>query len=137
MFNNLRIREEDKQIIAFIIQYSLYQYKVMLFGLYNRLVSQQRYINNIIYKYLDNFIIVYLDNLLIYSSNLTSYKAYIRKVLVKLREASLLVNINKYKFHTQKVKYLGLIIILNRLKIDPIKVEAIVNQKLYNSIKDI
>lgn len=39
-FNNLRIRKGDEQLIAFITRYSLYQYKVMPFSLYNRPSSQ-------------------------------------------------------------------------------------------------
>jgi hypothetical protein len=38
-FNNLRIREGDEWMTAFITRYSLYEYKVMPFGLYNRPAS--------------------------------------------------------------------------------------------------
>ena len=48
-------------------------------------------------------------------------------VLKRLRDAGLRYNIKKYKFHTTKVMYLGLIISYNRIKMDPKKVAAIVN----------
>jgi hypothetical protein len=51
------------------------------------------------YKYLDDFVTIYLNDLLIYSPNLTSYRAYVRKLLVKLREAGLLVDIDKCEFY--------------------------------------
>jgi hypothetical protein len=48
-------------------------------------------------------------------------------VLKRLQNAGLQYNINKCKFYTTKVMYLGLIISRNRIKIDPKKVAAIKN----------
>ena len=136
-FNNLRIREGDEWMTAFITRYGLYQYKVMPFGLCNGPASWQRYMNDMMHNYLDDFVTVYLDDLLIYSPDLTSHREHVRKVLLKLREAGLPVDIDKCEFHVQQVKYLGLIITPDGLKMDPVKVEAIVNWKPCNSVKDI
>ncbi len=51
-----------------------------------------------------------------------------RKVLVTLRKAQLLYKPEKYKFYKKKVKFLGYIITLGGLFINPIKVNAILNQ---------
>jgi transposase InsO family protein/predicted aspartyl protease len=136
-FNNLRIRQGDEWMTAFITRYGLYQYKVMPFGLCNGPATWQRYMNNIMQQYLDDFVTVYLDDLLIYSSTLGEHRLHVRKVLVKLREAGLPVDIDKCEFHVQEVKYLGLILTPGGLKMDLAKVEAIVNWHPCSSVKDI
>ena len=60
--------------------------------------------------------------MLIYSAILDKYKDYICKVITRLGEASLFLDINKCKFTVKKVKYLRLIFITKGIKIDPIKV---------------
>ena len=60
---------------------------------------------------MDNFVTVYLDNILIYSDNEAEYKIYIKRVLQKLIDAGLQVDITKYAFYVTEIPYLGLIII--------------------------
>jgi hypothetical protein len=62
---------------------------VLFFGLINKLVIYQRYINNVLFKYLDDFYTAYLDDILIYFENPKKYKIYVYKVLEKLRLAGL------------------------------------------------
>jgi hypothetical protein len=124
-FNNLRIREGDEWMTAFITRYGLYEYKVMPFGLCNGPASWQRHMNSLMPEYLDEFVTIYLDDLLIYSADLDEHKQHVRKVLLRLREAGLPVDVDKCEFHVQEVKYLGLILTPGGLKMDPIKVEAI------------
>ncbi|EMD60670.1 hypothetical protein COCSADRAFT_99004, partial [Bipolaris sorokiniana ND90Pr] len=57
----------SKEYTIFYIYYRTYKTKILLFRLYNSLVTYERYINNILINYLDNFHIVYLDNIFIYS----------------------------------------------------------------------
>ena len=83
------------------------------------------------------FYSAYLDNILIYSNNEEEYERYIVKVLEKLRLAGLFLDINKCDFHVTEVKYLGLIITTNGLKIDPNKVKTIIDWKTPRCVKDI
>jgi SMC interacting uncharacterized protein involved in chromosome segregation len=62
---------------------------VFSFGLINRPVTYQRYINNVLFEYLDDFYIVYLDDILIYSENPEEHEIHVYKVLEKLRLAGL------------------------------------------------
>jgi hypothetical protein len=71
------------------------------------------------------FYTVYLDDILVYSNSIAEYIGYIQKVLDKLLEVGLFLNINKYDFYIKEVKYLGLIITTDRLKIELKKVRTI------------
>jgi hypothetical protein len=98
-FNNIRIREGDEWMTAFITRYGLYQYKVLPFGLCNGPASWQRYMNSLMPEYLDDFVTIYLDDLLIYTENLVDHVQHVRKVLSKLRAAGIPADIDKCEFH--------------------------------------
>ncbi|OCK86690.1 uncharacterized protein K441DRAFT_598256, partial [Cenococcum geophilum 1.58] len=72
-------------------------------------------INNILFNYLNNFYTAYLDNIIIYFKNELEYKEYIYKV-----------NIKKLKFSVKRIKYLGFIISINKIKTNLEKM-AIIN----------
>ena len=97
----------------------------MPFGLTNRPAIYQRYINNILFDYLDIFYIVYLDDILIYSENKLEYQEYVTKILQRLREAGLQVDLDKYEFYIKRTKYLGFIISTDSIEVDPDKVSVI------------
>ena len=60
-----------------------------------------------------------------------------RKVLGKLQENKLQVNIKKYKFYIKEVLYLGIIIGKHNIKIDSAKIAAIKKWIRLENIKDI
>ena len=51
--------------------------------------------------------IVYLDNILICSCNEEEHEALVEKVLQRLMDNDLAVEIDKYAFHTREVDFLG------------------------------
>jgi hypothetical protein len=55
--------------------------------------------NNVLFDYLDDFYTAYLDNILIYLDNKLEYKHHVRKVLKRLHNTSLQINLKKYKFY--------------------------------------
>jgi len=79
------------------------------------------------FNYFDKFYIVYLDNILIYLDNKLKHKVYIKKVLKRLQNVGLQINIKKCKFRVKCIIYFGFIININGIKINPKKVEAIYN----------
>jgi hypothetical protein len=83
----------------------------MPFRLTNALVTFQSVINQTLHKYLGIFIIAYLDNILIYiKGNFKEHVRQVWKVLTKLRENNLLVNLEKSEFYVQETTFLGFII---------------------------
>ncbi len=99
----------------------------MLFDLCNESISFQEYINDTLQEFLDKFCIAYLNNILIYNDNKLKHEIHVKLILQKLREASLQANIIKCEFHVIQVSYLGLIIIIDKIKINLVKINTIVN----------
>ena len=54
-----------------------------------------------------------------------------------MKQAGLYLDINKCQFHVQEVKYLGLIITTEGLKMDPKKINTILNWKVPRCVKDV
>lgn len=109
----------------------------MLFSLYNTLETFQTFINKTLREYLDNICSAYLNNVLIYSKNKLLYKTYVLIVLQKLKNIGIYLDIAKCKFKVKRVKYLGLILIIDSLEIDLKKVATIKNQPLSRIVKNV
>jgi hypothetical protein len=67
----------------------------------------------------------YLDDILIYSDTFEEHQKHINLVLEAFEKASFHLKPEKYKFHYQEAKYLGLIISIDSIKIDSEKITAI------------
>ena len=83
--------------------------------------------NDVLFDYLDDFCTAFLDDILIYSNNKLEHEEQVRKVLQRLREAGLQVNIKKLEFSIKRTKYLGFIISTNGIEADPEKT-SVINQ---------
>jgi hypothetical protein len=126
-FNNLRIKEGLEYLTAFRTKFGLYESLVMPFGLTGAPATFQRFMNDILRDYLDIFCTVYLDDILIYSKTKKEYIEYVRQVLKKLRGASLYAKIQKCEFLVSEVKFLGIIVGTNGIRMDPDKIKIVVN----------
>jgi hypothetical protein len=69
----------------------------------------------------------YLNNIIIYLNSVEEYKEYIKWVLKKLYKENIPVIIKKCEFHTKKTDFIGFIIKLGQISMDPKKIKAIVN----------
>jgi hypothetical protein len=57
----------------------------------------------------------------------SEHESHIRKVLERLRAAGLQADIKKSEFRVTRTKYLGFIISIDSISIDPSKVEVVKN----------
>src|SRR5258705_6326583 len=79
----------------------------------------------------------YLDDILVYSEMLEDHRTHVRQVLEVFSKASLHLQPEKCHFHKTEVKYLGLIIMADGVKMDPAKVEAIVSWESPRNLYDV
>jgi len=70
---------------------------------------------------------VYLNNIIIYLENEEEHREYVKWVLKRLQEEQILVVVKKYKFFIRKTNFVGFIIKLGKISMDPKKVKAIVS----------
>ena len=72
-FNEIRVKKGYKKKIVFFTRYSLFEYIVIPFKLYNASTTFQIFINNILREYLNIFYTIYLDNIFIYNNIKNKY----------------------------------------------------------------
>ncbi len=126
VFNKLRMHSSSEDLTIFIISFDFYKYYVMSFELINDSTFYQHYINDVLFDYLHQFCQIYLDDIIIYSKTLKKHKRHVRLVLHRLRKTDLQMNINKCKFHVQKIFFLRLLLFIEELKMNLRKVQAVV-----------
>lgn len=126
-FHKIRIAEGDEWKTAFRTRYGLYEWLVTPFGLANAPSTFQRYINWALRDLLDDFCSAYVDDILIYTNgSLMEHQDHVRKVLVRLRDAGLQLDIDKCEFEVKETRYLGFVVSAGKgIKMDPAKVKAI------------
>ncbi len=122
VFNKLRMHSSSEDLTIFIIFFDFYKYHMMSFELINDSTFYQHYINDVLFDYLHQFCQIYLDDIIIYSKTLKKHKWHVQLVLHRLQETDLQMNINKCKFHVQKIFFLKLLLFIEELKMNLRKV---------------
>ncbi len=128
------MHSDSEDLIIFIIFFNSYKYHVMLFELINELMFYQHYMNDVLFKYLYQFCQTYLDDIIIYSKILKKHKQHVQLILNRLQEADLQININKCKFHVQKIIFLRLLMSIEKLKMNSRKIQAVVDWSTLNNL---
>ncbi len=133
-FNKLRMHSDSEDLTIFIIFFDSYKYHVMFFELINELTFYQHYMNDVLFEYLHQFCQIYLDDIIIYSKILKKHKRHVWLILNRLREADLQINIDKCKFHVQKIIFLELLMSIEKLKMNSRKMQAVVDWFTLNNL---
>ncbi len=126
-YHLVRIREGDEWKTAFNTPRGHFEYCVLPFGLSNAPAVFQALVNDVLRDMLDQFIYVYLDDILIFSHSLQEHVQHVRRVLQRLLENGLYVKAEKSVFHAQSVSFLGYIVSVEGMRMDPDKIQAVVD----------
>jgi len=97
-YYQIGIREGGEWKIAFKKNERLYEWLVMPFGLSNAPSTFMRLMNEMLKEYIGKFMIVYLDYILIFSRTKEEQLQHVHKVLEKLQQNKLLINLKKCTF---------------------------------------
>ena len=138
-FHKIRIAKGEEWKTAFRTRYGLFEWLVTPFGLTGAPATFQRYINWVLREYIDEFCSAYIDDILIFSSgSLVDHREKVKKVLQRLREAGLQLDIGKCEFEVKTVRYLGFVIEAGvGISMEPEKVKAIIEWEAPRSIRGV
>jgi len=70
-------------------------------------------------------VVVYLDNILIFTETEEEHEQAVQRVLEVLVEHKLFLRPKKCEFHQKRIEYLGLVILENKVEMDPVKVARV------------
>ncbi len=126
-FNRIRMHsKEDEDLTTFKIKYDTYKYLIMSFELTNESSIFQNFMNDILMNYLDEFVIAYLNDIVIYNNSKKKHVQHVKKILQRLRETNIQVDVNKCEFHITETKFLEMIVDRDDIKMNFEKIRTIV-----------
>jgi len=125
-FNNVCIKPGDEWKAAFHTNHGLFEPLIMFFGMTNSPATFQTMINDVFRTVIaEGIVVVYLDNILIFTKMEEEHEQAVRRVLEILTEHKLFLCLEKYEFHQKQIEYLGLVILENKVVMDPVKVARV------------
>ncbi|GJY23997.1 retrotransposon protein, putative, ty3-gypsy subclass [Tanacetum coccineum] len=83
--------------------------------------------NRFFHDYLDKSVVVFIDDILVYSKSKEEHEQHLRAVLGVLREKKLYAKFSKCEFWLERVSFLGHVVFVKGIEVDPAKVEAVTN----------
>ena len=125
VFNKLRMHSNSENLIIFVTFMKIYKYHVLSFGLTNGSASYQHYMNDVLFEYFNDFAQAYFDDVLIYNKTRKKHIEHVRKILKKLIDADLQMNIEKCEFYVQKISFLNVLLFIEDIRIDFLKIQMI------------
>jgi len=111
-----------------------YEFVVIPFGLTNTPTTFMCLMNSIFSQYLE---LVFIDDILVYSKTEEEHKEHLRIVLKNLRNHKLYAKFDKCDFYQKKIQYLGHVISLEGIAVDPEKIRAIMEWSIPKDVADI
>jgi hypothetical protein len=127
-YHQARIAEGGVWKIAFKTKKKgLFEWMVMPFGICNAPTTFMHVMNDVFMPFIDEFVIVYLDDILVFNGTWNENVMHVKQVLDVPKREKLYVKLSKCEFGKASLVYLGHIVGGGQLKIDPSKVEVIVN----------
>jgi hypothetical protein len=126
-YHQMKVREEDVHKTAFRTRYGHYEFVVMPFGLTNAPAAFMDLMNRVCRPMLDKSVIVFIDDILIYSKTEQEHVKHLHEVLDVLRNEELYAKFSKCDFWLREVQFLGHLINQEGIKVDPGKIDAVMN----------
>ena len=128
-YHQLRIKDVDVHKMAFRTRYEHYEFLVMSFGLTNNPAAFMDLMNRVFRPYVDQFVVVFIDDILMYSKYRENHDTHFRVVLETLRKERLYEKLSKCEFWLNEVSFLGHIVSKEGIRVDPKKIEVVVEWK--------
>ena len=125
-FNNVCIKPGDEWKAAFHTNCGLFEPLIMFFRMTNSPTTFQTMMNKVFRTVIaKGIVIVYLDDILIFTKTEEEYEQAVQRVLEILAEHKLFLCLEKCKFHWKQIEYLRLVILENKVVMDPMKVTGV------------
>ena len=113
-YHQIRVHPTDVPKTAFRTRYGHFEFLVLPFGLTNAPATFMHLMHSIFREQLDDFIVMFLDDILVYSRDLSSHVAHVRKTFEILRHHFLYAKVSKCEFFKNRV-YIIWVMLLVRM----------------------
>ena len=127
-FNNVRIKERDKQKRVFIIHIESFELTVIFFRMTNSLATFQIMINEILRDLINKEkVTAFVDDMLVKIETEERHNKIVDKILKRLEKNNLYVKPEKYVQKVKKIEFLGVVIGPDRIEIEKKKIDEVLS----------
>ena len=117
-YNNVRIKKGNKQKTAFLIPEGIFEPIVMFFRLTNLLATFQTIINDLLRDIIEvENIAAFIDDIMVGTEIEEGHNKIVKEVLRMIAKNDLFIKLEKYIQKIRKVRFLGVVIKPDRVKI--------------------
>jgi len=137
-YNNVRIKEGDEWKAAFTTSEGLFEPTVMFFGLMNSPATFQAMMNELLRDLINTGkVAVFIDDVIVGMEIEEGHDELVAEVIKKLEENDLYVKPEKCKWKVKEVKFLGIVIGPERIKMEEEKVKGVLEWPTPKCIKEV
>ena len=122
-YNNVQIKERDKQKTVFIIHIKVYKPSIMFLNLTNSLATFQVMINDILRDLINTGdVAAFMNDILVERKDKKRYNKIVEEILRRIKADDLYIKPKKYMWKIKEINFLELIMKVDRIKIQEEKV---------------
>lgn len=137
-FHSIQLDEQSQDKTTFITQFGTYKFKALPFGLKNAPGTFQRCLDVLLTGYTGTLCHTFIDDILIFHGNtFTQHLESLIKVITRLHNANLSIQLDKCSLFKNEVVYLGYKISKFGISPDPSKLEAVKKYPVPKKTKDV
>ena len=138
-YNNIRIKAGDEYKATFKTSKGLFEPTVMFFSLTNSPATFQTMMDDIFQEEItQGWLCIYMDDMIIATEDdEILHELRVNHILDKLEKYNLFLKPEKCRFHQCEVEYLSVIIGNGTVKMDPIKIQGIMEWPTPKTVKDV
>lgn len=132
------LAEKCREITAFSVPgKGLYHFTRMPYGITGAPATFQRLLDKLIGPEMEPYAFTYLDDIVIATPTFEQHLEWLQRVIDKIDAAGLTINLEKCEFCRSQVKYLGFLVHKDGLKIDPEKMQPIMEYPAPKNLKQL
>ena len=137
-YNNIQIKKKDEWKMAFTISEGLFELTVTFFRLINLFAIFQTIMNKILQNLINTEKMAsFIDNVIIGTEREEGHDELVEEIVRRVVENDLYVKLEKYKQKVREVGFLGVIIGLERIKMEEDKIKGVLDWLTSKYIKNI
>eukprot|EP00253_Pinus_taeda_P010900 PITA_10900 len=136
-FNQILVHPDDQDKTAFTTPWGTFKYVKMPFRLKNAGATFQRAMDITFSEEIHDFLVVYLDDLTPFSKSDQEHLKHLRQIFMTCRKYGISLNPKKSLFALEEGKLLGHIISKHGIRIDPERIQSILQIPYPRNIKEL
>ncbi|GKV13892.1 hypothetical protein SLEP1_g24854 [Rubroshorea leprosula] len=136
-YHQVHMAPQDEVKTIFYASDEIYCYVMRPFGLKNARATYQKKVTIVFRAQIDRNLEVYVDDIVVKSLKVEDHLTNLRKTFDNLRKHNMKLNPAKCVFRVESGKFLGFLVFIKGIEVNPEEIKAIEEMKLPKSIKDV